>query len=72
MVGPDCPLSVVLVALGHSTLGRAKVPALVMGCRRGGGQGSHQPLFPPSKSQGSPADKHQTCLQPGPGHKDSP
>lgn len=46
MVGPDCPLSVVLVALGHSTLGRAKVPALVMGCRRGGGKGhtSHSSL----------------------------
>lgn len=46
MVGPDCALSVVLVALGHSTLGRAKVPALVMGCRRGGGKGhtSHSSL----------------------------
>lgn len=41
MVGPDCPLSVVLVALGHSTLGRARVPALVMGCRREGGDKGH-------------------------------
>lgn len=47
MVGPDCPLSVVLVALGHSTLGRARVPALVMGYRSGeGGKGhtSHSSL----------------------------